>query len=100
MTSLQIMLAELESSRLEVVLVPSKRHTNEGGMIRVAASRNCNWYRRFCLSHPSSRKRNHRKPDTRIRRKDIVRILTRMTNGLPTRSKYANELRKIAAHAS
>lgn len=96
---LQSMLAELESHQLHVILVPlspNRRGYNEGGMKRVCADRNVRWYRDMAARHLSSRVRNHRKPDTRIRRADILRILTRLCHGLPSVSKYAPELRGIA----
>lgn len=95
-TGLEILLAELESHQLVVELVPQKVFTNHGGMIRVAFSKNATWYRHFCARHLSSRRRNHRLPDTRIKRRAIVRILERMVAGRPTRSKYADELRREA----
>lgn len=94
------MLDELESSRLEVQLVPLNpklRNYNEGGMKRVASSKNALWYRQFCGRHLSSRKRNHRKPDTKIKRASIIRILRRLCDGKPSTSKYSAELQKIGA---
>lgn len=90
------MLGELEGNCLEVVLVPCKRRVNEGGCVRVAASRNADWYRSFCAKHPSGRKRKNAAFDTRIKRRDIVRILTRLAGGLPSRSKYVSELQAIS----
>lgn len=94
---LHVMLAELESNRLEVVLVPSKRGQNPWDMIRVCASRNAGWYRKFCAQHSSSRVRNNPHHDTCIRRANTIRVLDRMVHGKATKSKYAEELRKIAA---
>lgn len=93
----ELMIAELESSRLEVGLVPERRHTCCGGMVRVALSRNCAWYRRYCADHPSSRKRRNLAPDTRIKRRDTLRLLNRLARGLRCRSKYEEPLRRIAA---
>ncbi len=93
------MLAQLESHRLEVVLVPlnpKMRGYNEGGMKRVCADKNPRWYSSFCSRHPSSRRRNHRKHDTKIKRASIVRILARLVGGKPSVSKYVPELRRIA----
>ncbi len=93
------MLDELESHRLEVLLVPLNprmRNYNSGGMKRVVADRNADWYRRFCQRHPSSRKRANRKHDTKIKRASIVRILARLVGGKPSVSKYVPELRRIA----
>jgi hypothetical protein len=93
----EILMSELESSRLEVSLVPLRRFHNEGGCYRVAVSKNCQWYRRFCARHSSGRRRNNRNHDTRIRRQDTLRILRRLAAGKPSTSKYADELAKIAA---
>lgn len=91
------MLAELESNRLEVVLTPCKRETNVCGCIRVAASRNAEWYRKFCAKHPSSRRRKNAAPDTRIKRMDTVRLLERMIRSRHLApSKYAQELVALA----
>jgi hypothetical protein len=95
---LEQMLGELESQRLEVVLVPLNprmRNYNEGGMKRVCANKNPRWYSNLCNKHLSCRKRNHRKPDTKIKRANIVRILRRLCDGKPSISKYAEELRRI-----
>lgn len=93
---IQVMVAEFESNRLEVMLIPSKRWVNEGGMIRVAASKNCTWYRKFCAKYLSTRVRGSRNLDTKIKRANISRILDRIARGLPSRSMYAPELIRIA----
>jgi hypothetical protein len=76
------MLNELEANQLVVMLVPQKRHTNEGGMIRVAVSKNATWYRKFCAAHPSSRKRRNAAPDTRIKRRETIAALNAMIAGV------------------
>lgn len=91
-----VLLAELESSRLEVVLVPCRRTVNAGGCIRVAVSKNAEWYRRFCARHGSGRYRKNALFDTKIRRANIVRVLGRLAAGEMSRSKYAHELRAWA----
>lgn len=96
---LEILKAELESSRLEVVLVPlspNKRGYNEGGCRRCCVSRNADWYRKHCAAHHSSRVRNHRKVDTKIKRLDTLALLERLIAGLPSKSKYASELLSFA----
>lgn len=93
------MLAELQSHQLTVCLVPlsqSRRGYNEGGCKRVAVDRSPRWYSALCLKFPSSRVRNHRKPDTRVRRANILRVLGRLIDGKTSWSKYAGELRAIA----
>jgi hypothetical protein len=93
---LELMLAELESHQLVTILVPQKRHTNEGGMIRVNMDRNCDWYRAFCAKHPSKRGVRRGKFDTIIRRQHVIRALTKLAEGKPTKSPYAPDLLKIA----
>lgn len=78
------MLNELESSQLVVILVPQKRRTNEGGMIRVAISRNAGWYRKFCKANPSARKRRGTAFDTAIKRFRTIDALNKMIAGLPS----------------
>jgi hypothetical protein len=97
--ALTVMLNELESHRLEVALVPlraDRRGYNEGGCKRVCVDRNPRWYSQFCNAHLSSRVRNHRKPDTKIKRQNVLRLLRRLVDGLPTTSKYAAELMRRA----
>ena len=90
------MLNELESSQLVVILVPQKRHTNEGGMIRVAVSKNATWYRRFCAKNLSSRTRRNACPDTCIKRFRTVAALEAMIAGAPS-TYYRDQLLAIAA---
>jgi len=92
---LQSMLDELQSFRLEVVLVPQRYRTNEGGMVRVAVSQNAKWYRDFCAAHSSGRKRKNAAFDTRIKRAATIRTLSQMVNG-EWRSAYAPTLAAIA----
>lgn len=97
--TLEIMLAELESFRLEVVLAPLNprmRGYNEGGCKRVCASRNCDWYRRHCAKFPSGRTKPRRNFDTRIKRRDTLRLLHRLIAGKTSTSIYAPELLAIA----
>ncbi len=89
------MLMELESNQLTVILVPQRTKTNDGGMIRVASSKNCNWYRKFCAKFLSSRKRTNRCVDTRIKRFRTVDALQKMLAGQPS-TYYFVELNRIA----
>jgi hypothetical protein len=79
------LLGELESSCLEVVLVPERRRTCEGGMIRVAVSKNATWYQRFCRQYASSRRRRKAAFDTMIKRAHTVRALERFAAGASPR---------------
>lgn len=100
--ALQMLLNELESTRLEVCLAPlrsDRRGYSESGMKRVALSRNCNWYRAFTARHLSSRVRQHKKPDTKIKRRNVVRLLERLCAGRPSRSKYVDEILGLARRA-
>jgi len=95
MNPLELMLAELQSSQLEVILVPQKRYTNECGMIRVAVSKNCSWYRKFCAANTSKRGVRRGRQDTIIRRQHTIRALERMIAGQPSRY-YRDQLEAIA----
>ncbi len=99
MNGLEQMLAELESSCLEVVLVPARHRTNEGASVRCAISKNALWYRRFCAAFPSDRKRNNAAFDTRIKRAGTIATLNALISGR-SRSKYAPDLLRIAARYS
>ena len=99
METLQIMLAELDSAKLEVQLAPLNprlRNYNEGGCKRVVTSRPVKWYRQLCNRHVSSRGVRRGKFDTRIKRANVLRLLQRLTSGLPTVSKYAPEILRVA----
>lgn len=90
------LLADLEGNRLEVALVPAPQPRHECHAVRVAVSRNPTWYRRLCAAFPSSRRRAKALPDTRIRRRDVLSLLSRLATGRPVRSRYAAEIARIA----
>ena len=89
------MLSEFESCFLEVMLVPCRYPCNIGGMIRVACNQNAKWYRDFCACYTSSRMRNKRKHDTKIKRRNIHLTLNKMIEGKQT-SIYCNHLLSMA----
>ncbi len=91
----QEILAELEQHRLEVALVPARDRRHETHCVRVAVAQNPTWYRRLCAAHPSSRRRT--KPDTRVRRQNVLAVLARLAAGKSSRSTYAAALTKEAA---
>ena len=91
------LLADLESNRLEVALVPAPSPRHECHAIRVAVSRNPAWYRRLCAAFPSSRRRDRSLPDTRIRRASIRSILSQLAEGRSPRSSYVAPLTRIAS---
>jgi hypothetical protein len=94
---LEEMLNELESSCLEVILVPELRRTCEGGCRRVAVSKNALWYRQFCAAYLSTRKRRNLAPDTCIRRRETINALRRMIAGKASpKSHYVYRLELIA----
>ncbi len=99
MSALIEMEAELDSAKLEVQLAPLNprlRNYNEGGCKRVVTSRPVKWYRDLCNRYPSSRGVRRGKFDTRIRRANVLRLLSRLVAGKTSWSKYAAELRAIA----
>lgn len=86
------LLDELESSHLEVILVPQRTHTNEGGCVRVAISKNAQWYRRFCSIYSSSRARKNAAFDTKIKRARTVAALRSIASGHAVASVYSVRL--------
>lgn len=90
------MLAELESNRLTVVLVPQKRFTNSGGCIRVAVTVNAPWYRELCAGYASMRRRKNAAFDTRVKRENIARVLRRLIEAGESRSGYVSHLLHLA----
>lgn len=91
LAALEEMRAEFESSCLEVVLIPQRIRTNEGGCIRVCASKNATWYQRFCARYSSSRFRKKRAFDTRIKRANTSRVLAALCECRATASQYAED---------
>lgn len=92
---LQAAIADFESHRLQVGLAPCRREANVGGMIRVVLDRNPLWYRKLCAKYPSSRQRNHRKPDTRIRRERIAGVLFQLATKGQSVSRYAPDILQL-----
>jgi hypothetical protein len=100
----QELLDELESSRLEVILVPQRIHTNEGGCVRVAISKNVRWYRAFCAAYTARRfkknakgvkvpyQRKNAAHDTLIKRSQVVNTLRAIAAGRPAPSCYGYRL--------
>lgn len=100
MEALCHMLNDLEAHRLEVQLAPLSprlRGYNEGGMKRVVVDAPPKWFRKFCGRHPSSRGTRRGKFDSKIRRANVLSTLRVLASGRQSVSKYADELRKIAA---
>ena len=103
MSALIQMFNDLDSHRLEVQLVPLNprlRNWSEYGMKRVVTDMPPRWYRLMCQRHTSSREIRRGKQDTRVRRQNILRVLSRLVNGLPVRSKYAPEILRVAESRS
>ena len=93
---LQEMLDELESRRLEVILVRQREPANPGACIRVASGCNCEWYRMLCGDFESQRRRRYRKFKTKVKRREIRRLLDRLISGRECRSVYADWLCRYA----
>lgn len=88
---LQEMVDEFNESYLDVVLIPSKDHNTaiDGGMIRVAQNRNPEWYRNLCSNHPKRKQRTRKKPQTSIKKEDIISVMKSMIKNGSTKSKYS-----------
>lgn len=84
------LLDELHMLKLEVILTPSKRpeEAMRGGMVRTVVCHNPGWYSRLCTAHQKNRKKPRRsaKPDTRIVRRDVIRLLERVLSLKPAKS--------------
>jgi len=99
MNGLITMLNQLESHRLEVMLVPlnpNRRGWNEGGCRRCLADQNAKWYRDFCARFPSSRGTRKGGFDTVIRRANVLSALNRLVSGAGYGGKYRDELVAVA----
>lgn len=89
---------ELERSRLEVVLVPSRdpQTAARGGMIRCAVDRNPLWYRELCAGSESQRRGKRRLFQTLIKRRGTLRALARIALGEPA-GMYGERLLPVIA---
>ena len=94
---LQEMYWEFMEGNLSVILVPQRDPPNPGACLRVAVSCNCDWYRDLCGDFESARKRQYRHFKTRVKRREIERILDRLLHDRPTHGKYAEWLLAYAA---
>ena len=105
----QIMLDELRDNRLEVVVQQSSHSGHyvwyrelwadlDRETWRSVVSRNIPWYQELCVGFEANRTKSRRRklPDTRIKRKNIERILGRLSKGLPSTSMYVEELERLA----
>lgn len=79
------LLIELQASRLEVVLIPSRDPdcAMRGGMIRAVQEENAKWYQEFCGLYESARKDRirWRKFKTRIKRRETIQGLKEVIAG-------------------
>ena len=94
---LQEMYWDFCEGRLEVILVPQRDPPNPGACLRMATSANCDWYRELCGDFESARKRHYRHFKTRVKRREIDRVLRRLLAGKPTTGKYADWIIAYAA---
>lgn len=79
--ALEEMLNDLEAHKLEVQLAPLNprlRGWSEGGMKRVVVDAPPRWYRKMCGENLSQRAVRRGKPDTVLKRKNILRSLRRL----------------------
>lgn len=93
---LREMLFELQSNRLEVVLIPQRNPPNRGACLRAPVATNCHWYRELCGDFESCRRRHYRNFKTRVKRREIERILKRLIAGIPTDGIYADWIMEYA----
>ncbi len=100
MTTLQDVLTDmhqdLEASCLKVTLIPAPEPKFSGHMIRAVIEQNPWWYRDICNSYPSQRRVRRGHLDTRVRRRDMLKLLGRLASGEMVESKYAADLVSFA----
>jgi hypothetical protein len=93
------MLAELEASCLEVVLIPSgdPNIASRGGMIRAVQSANPEWYQDFCSQYSRARRSRKRTPnhDTIIDRRATLAALRRLVDRLEVSGVYGARLEEF-----
>jgi hypothetical protein len=82
------LLYELEQNSLDVVLAPSPEQRHAGHSIRAVQGRNPEWYRELCSRFQSSRNRLKKHGDTKVKRRDIIRLLEQLAAGKDVASKY------------
>lgn len=88
--TLQDMYYDFMEHHLEVILVPQSDPPNVGACIRVASRSNCQWYRDLCSNFEAKHRVKYRKFKTKVKRKEIERILNRLISGKSCKSKYAD----------
>ncbi len=96
---LREMLFELRNNRLAVALIPQRDPDNSGACVRVSISHNCCWYQQLCADFESARKRQYRKFKTKVKRREIMRILCRLIENKPCQSMYADWIVEYSAAA-
>ena len=90
------MLMQLQLEKLEVMLMPAPEQRYPGHMVRTARNRNPYWYRKLCNMNESARGRQRLLPDTRIKRRSILSVLTQLVKKGRSRSKYAPQIIDLA----
>lgn len=98
--ALRDMYYDFVERRLEVILVPQSDPPNVGACIRAASSSNCDWYRALCADFESKTSKKFRKFKTKVKRKEIERILKRLIDGKECNSMYADWILKYAESLS
>jgi hypothetical protein len=90
------LLADLQCSRLEVVLIPSRDPdcAMRGGMIRAVQEQNADWYRKFCGLYETTGKKRWRRAkfQTKIKRRETIYGLEQLIEG-KCESQYADRLK-------
>lgn len=98
--TLQDMYYDFMEHHLEVILVPQNDPPNVGACIRVASSSNCQWYMDLCSDFEAKYSIKYRKFKTKVKRKEIERILNRLIAGKSCQSKYADWILTYANNLS
>jgi hypothetical protein len=74
-----------------VCVVPNKDEAKEqdGRHLRAATNRNPEWYRKICTAFPKRKQRRRKKPQTSIKKEDVLCVMQTLIHRGWSKSKYA-----------
>jgi len=79
------MLLDFEREYYEVCLLLNR---NQDGMIRAASNRNPEWYRKICAAFPKRKQKRRKKPQTSIKKEDVINVMNTIIRKGYSGSKY------------
>jgi hypothetical protein len=84
------MIFDFEQEYHEVYCVPNRDENKEqdGRHIRVASNRNPEWYRKICAAFPKRKQKRRKKPQTSIKKEDVINVMNTIIRKGYSGSKY------------